>query len=51
MRIRVPSDGCVGGTPTPRKDSVASVMIATASWIVRDHQHRADDVRQHVARP
>ena len=25
IRIRVPSDGLVGGTPTPRKDSVASV--------------------------
>src|SRR5258706_3394616 len=27
--MRVPSDGCVGGTPTPRKESVASVMIAS----------------------
>src|SRR6185312_14876982 len=34
MRISVPSDGCVGGTPTPRNDSVASVMIAVAMWIV-----------------
>src|SRR5690606_8925095 len=25
--IRVPSDGVVGGTPTPRKESVASEMI------------------------
>ena len=30
----MPSDGCVGGTPTPRKDSVASMMIAEATWIV-----------------
>ena len=34
IRISVPSDGVVGGTPTPRKDSVASVMIAMARWIV-----------------
>ncbi len=34
MRISVPSEGEVGGTPTPRKDSVASVMIAVATWIV-----------------
>jgi hypothetical protein len=34
MRIRVPSDGDVGGAPTPRKDSVASVMMAVATWIV-----------------
>ena len=34
MRISVPSDGCVGGTPTPRNDSVASVRIAVATWIV-----------------
>src|SRR5205814_1016380 len=34
MRIIVPSDGEVGGTPTPRKDSVASVMIAVATWMV-----------------
>ena len=33
-RISVPSDGCVGGTPTPRNDSVASVMIAVAMLIV-----------------
>ena len=33
-RISVPSEGCVGGTPTPRKDSVASVMIAEATWMV-----------------
>ena len=25
IRIRVPSEGCVGGSPTPRNDSVASV--------------------------
>src|SRR5207253_1497803 len=30
MRISVPSDGRVGGTPMPRNDSVASVMIAVA---------------------
>src|ERR1700761_546235 len=29
-RINVPSDGSVGGRPTPRKDKVASVMIALA---------------------
>ena len=34
MRIKVPSDGEVGGTPTPRKDSVASVRMAAATWIV-----------------
>ena len=34
MRIRVPSDGSVGGTPTPRNDKVASVMMAVAMWIV-----------------
>ena len=34
MRISVPSEGWVGGTPTPRNDSVASVMIAVARWIV-----------------
>ena len=33
-RMRVPSEGVVGGTPTPRKLSVASVMIATARWMV-----------------
>lgn len=31
MRIKVPSEGDVGGTPTPRKDKVASVMIAVAT--------------------
>ena len=30
----MPSDGEVGGAPTPRKDSVASVMMAVATWIV-----------------
>ena len=30
MRINVPNDGVVGGTPTPRNDNVASVMIAVA---------------------
>src|SRR6185312_9003519 len=34
MRISVPSDGCVGGTPTPRNDSVASVMMASAKLMV-----------------
>ena len=34
MRISVPSDGWVGGTPTPRNDSVASVMMAMARLIV-----------------
>ena len=34
MRISVPSDGCVGGTPTPRNDSVASVMMAVATLMV-----------------
>ena len=34
MRISVPSDGSVGGTPTPRNDSVASVRIAVAMLIV-----------------
>ncbi len=34
MRISVPSDGEVGGTPTPRNDSVASVRMAAATWIV-----------------
>src|SRR5690606_37456539 len=34
MRISVPSDGWVGGTPTPRKESVASSMMASASPIV-----------------
>ena len=33
-RMRVPSEGVVGGTPTPRKLKVASVMIATARWMV-----------------
>ena len=30
MRIRAPSDGAVGEILTPRKDSVASVVIANA---------------------
>ena len=34
MRISVPSDGWVGGTPTPRKDKVASAMMASARPIV-----------------
>ena len=34
IRISVPSDGRVGGTPTPRNDSVASVRIAVAMLIV-----------------
>ena len=33
-RIRVPSEGCVGGTPTPRNESVDSAMIASARLIV-----------------
>ena len=49
MRISVPSDGRVGGTPTPRNDSVASVRIAIASDERRDHQHRPQHVGQHVA--
>src|SRR5213592_2855173 len=32
--MNVPSDGEVGDTPTPRKDSVASARIAVATWIV-----------------
>src|ERR1700694_5033852 len=35
-RISVPSEGCVGGTPMPRNESVASVMIAVARLIVAD---------------
>ena len=31
MRISVPSDGDVGGTPTPKNESVASVMMAEAT--------------------
>src|SRR5690606_5279628 len=34
IRIKVPREGCVGGTPTPRNDSVASVTIATARLMV-----------------
>jgi hypothetical protein len=30
-RIRVPSYGVVGGTPTPKKDKVASVMMDVAT--------------------
>src|SRR6185503_12761311 len=33
-RISVPSEGWVAGTPTPRKESVASVTMAVAMWIV-----------------
>src|SRR5512135_913801 len=33
-RISVPSEGRVGGTPTPRNESVASVIIAVAMWMV-----------------
>src|SRR5256886_33250 len=33
-RISVPSEGRVGGRPTPRKESVASVMMAVAIWMV-----------------
>ena len=34
IRIRVPSDGWVGGTPTPRKLRVASVITASARLMV-----------------
>src|SRR6056297_1260863 len=34
MRMSVPSEGLVGGAPTPRNDSVASAMMASASEIV-----------------
>src|SRR5690348_10532143 len=33
-RMSVPSDGCVEGSPTPRKDRVASVMMASPRLIV-----------------
>src|SRR5207237_5769570 len=33
-RISVPSEGWVGGSPTPRNDSVASVRTASARLIV-----------------
>src|SRR5262249_7761517 len=33
-RIRVPREGWVGGTPTPRKERVASMMMATAMLMV-----------------
>ena len=33
-RISVPSEGCVTGRPTPRKESVASSMTASARLIV-----------------
>ena len=49
MRISVPSDGAVGGTPTPRNDSVASVMIAVAMWMVAITSTGPMHVRQHVA--
>mgnify|MGYP003315793899 CR=1 FL=1 len=32
--IKVPNDGVVGGTPTPKKLSVASAIIANASPMV-----------------
>ena len=35
-RMSVPSDGDVGGTPTPRNDSVASVMIALSVNLLGD---------------
>ena len=35
MRMSVPSDGCVGGRPTPRNDSVASSRIASPSFRVK----------------
>ena len=34
MRMRVPSEGWVGGTPTPRKESVASARMASARFSV-----------------
>ena len=34
MRINVPREGFVGGTPTPRKDSVASEIMASARPMV-----------------
>src|SRR5262249_25746333 len=34
MRISVPSEGSVGGRPTPRKDRVASVRMASARLMV-----------------
>src|SRR5262249_59589246 len=33
-RIRVPREGWVGGTPTPRKERVASMRVATAMVMV-----------------
>ena len=36
----VPSEGSVGGRPTPRNDSVASVMIGERQVDGGDHQHR-----------
>src|SRR5450755_480513 len=32
--MKVPSDGEVGETPTPRKDRVASARMAVATWMV-----------------
>src|SRR6187399_3486187 len=32
--MKVPREGDVGETPTPRNESVASARIATATWIV-----------------
>ena len=34
MRTSVPSEGWLGGSPTPRNDKVASVMTASARLIV-----------------
>ena len=31
MRMSVPKEGEVGGTPTPKNDKVASVMMAVAT--------------------
>ena len=49
MRISVPSEGSVGGRPTPRKDSVASVMIGEREIDRGDHQHRPHDIGQDMA--
>ena len=49
MRISVPSEGWVGGMPTPRKDSVASVDDGEREVDRGDDQHRAEHVRQDMA--
>ena len=47
-RMRVPSEGVVGGTPTPRKLSVASVMNRDREVDGGDHQHRTHYVGEDV---